>query len=58
MPARPRSPGLHLGHSAHTDRTALAPSAAELAAGYGRAPADLAAAVRASPAPSAIEPQV
>lgn len=52
------SPGLYLDHSGYEDRTTLTADAAGLAAAHGRALADLATAVRASPALRALTPVV
>lgn len=52
------SPGLYLDHAAYTDRTTLGAGAAALAAGHGHALADLATAVRDSPALRGLTPQV
>ena len=52
------SPGLYLDHGGYVDRGTLTEQSASLAATHGAALADLAAAVRASPALGAITPQV
>ena len=52
------SPGLVLGPDCYADDGTLRPDSATLAAAHGRALADLAVAVRASAAISALEPQV
>jgi FMN reductase len=52
------SPGLYLDHGGYVDRTTLTDQSAELAAAHGAALADLAAAVKSSPALQAITPQI
>ena len=52
------APGLYLDHGHYGDRTTLTESSATLAAAHGAALADLARAVRDSPALQGITPQV
>ena len=52
------SPGLYFDHGAYLDRSTLTEDAATLTAAHGAALVDLAGAVRASKALSAITPQV
>lgn len=52
------SPGLYLDHAGFADRATLTPQSAELAAAHGAALADLARAVRDSPALRGLTPQV
>ena len=52
------SPGLYFDHGGYVDRSTLTEDSATLAAAHGAALADLAAAIAASPALSAITPQV
>jgi FMN reductase len=52
------SPGLFLDHTAYVDRTTMTDETVALTAAHGAALVDLAAAVRASAALSAITPQI